>query len=76
MTEKPIDKMSFEEALNETSRDYAPWYAIPADAKPYMRETVADILIRTLRQLDFQYPEPDEKTVARFEEMRKELEAD
>lgn len=41
-----------------------------------MRETVADIVVRTLRQLDFQYPEPDDETRDRLESMRKELEAE
>ncbi|HUP19122.1 MAG TPA: PPK2 family polyphosphate kinase [Gemmatimonadota bacterium] len=67
---------AFEEALNETSRPWAPWYAIPGDSKPFMREAVADVVVRTLRQLDFRYPEPDEATMARLEEMRKELEAE
>ena len=31
-------------ALNATSRPWAPWYAIPADHKPYMRAAVADII--------------------------------
>jgi PPK2 family polyphosphate:nucleotide phosphotransferase len=28
---------AYEDALNETSRPWAPWYAIPADDKPWMR---------------------------------------
>ena len=28
---------AYEEAISETSRPWAPWYAIPADDKPYMR---------------------------------------
>ena len=34
---------AYEAALNATSRPWAPWYAIPADDKPYMRARVADI---------------------------------
>ncbi|MDH3862274.1 MAG: polyphosphate kinase 2 family protein, partial [Gammaproteobacteria bacterium] len=33
---------AYEDALNATSRPWAPWYAIPADDKPYMRARVAD----------------------------------
>jgi polyphosphate kinase 2 (PPK2 family) len=29
---------AYEEALGATSRPWAPWYAIPADDKRYMRE--------------------------------------
>lgn len=66
--------VAYEAALNATSRPWAPWYAIPADDKPYMRVCVADIIIDTLRQLNIDYPEPDAVTRARFEELRKELE--
>lgn len=47
---------AYERALNETSRPCAPWYAIPADDKKYMRRTVADILVRTLERIDPQFP--------------------
>ncbi|MCC7008816.1 MAG: polyphosphate kinase 2 family protein [Acidobacteria bacterium] len=47
---------AYEEALNETSRPWAPWYAIPADDKPFMRRTVAEILVETLRAMDLHYP--------------------
>lgn len=36
---------AYEEALNATSRSWAPWYAIPADDKPYMRMKVAEIVV-------------------------------
>ena len=54
---------AYESALNETSRPHAPWYAIPADNKPYMRMKVAEIIVQTLESLDMRYPElaSDEK---------------
>jgi PPK2 family polyphosphate:nucleotide phosphotransferase len=48
--------MAYEEALNATSRPWAPWYAIPADSKPYMRLTVSGILCRALSSLALAYP--------------------
>ncbi|MCB9777132.1 MAG: polyphosphate kinase 2 family protein [Alphaproteobacteria bacterium] len=51
---------AYEEALNHTSRPWAPWYCIPADDKPFMRQQVADILVRTMRRVDPQYPQVDE----------------
>ena len=65
---------SYEHALNATSRPWAPWYAIPADSKPYMRLKVAQILVETLKGLDIKYPSVDEETKARFAEMRVILE--
>lgn len=47
---------AYEEALNATSRSWAPWYAIPADDKDFMRLTVSDILCRTLSGLSLAYP--------------------
>jgi len=51
---------AFEDALNETSRPWAPWYAIPADDKPYMRLQVARIVEQTLRSLDLEFPSVDD----------------
>ena len=65
---------AYEEALNETSRPWAPWYAIPADSKSYMRMCVAEIVMKSLRKLDLTYPELDKKERARFAEIRKYLE--
>ncbi|MBT8092782.1 MAG: polyphosphate kinase 2 family protein [Gammaproteobacteria bacterium] len=67
---------AYEEALNATSRPWAPWYAIPADDKPYMRARVADIIIDTLQSIGLKYPEPLEKDRAKFAEARAELESD
>lgn len=67
---------AYQEALAATSRPWAPWYAIPADDKPYMRAQVADIVLRTLHSLKLKYPEVDEAEKARFAEMRARLEQD
>jgi len=58
------DYMSaYEEALKVTSKPWAPWYAIPADDKPYMRYSVAKIIKKTLQSMNLQYPklEPEER---------------
>ena len=47
---------AYQEALRATSCAHAPWYAIPADNKPYMRVAVADILRRTMERLNLRYP--------------------
>ena len=48
---------AYEDVLSETSRPWAPWYAIPADHKPSMRVIVAEIVRDTLKSLDIDYPE-------------------
>ncbi len=64
---------AYEAALTATSKPWAPWYAIPADNKHYMRATVADIVEQTLATLDISYPEVDEAERIRFAEMREIL---
>jgi PPK2 family polyphosphate:nucleotide phosphotransferase len=65
---------AYEAAMNATSRPWAPWYAIPADDKPYMRARVAEIIIDALQGIGLKYPEPSAEDRAEFEQMRKELE--
>ena len=68
--------LAFESALSATSRPHAPWYAIPADSKSYMRFCVADILVKAMESLDLRYPEVAENERSRFDEMRQLLEND
>jgi PPK2 family polyphosphate:nucleotide phosphotransferase len=67
---------AYEAALGATSRAWAPWYAIPADDKPYMRMSVAETLARALQDLDLAYPPSPEMDAARIEALRKQLKAD
>jgi PPK2 family polyphosphate:nucleotide phosphotransferase len=64
---------AYESALNATSRPWAPWYAIPADHKPYMRSCVAEIFADTLSQLNLEYPDPQPELLDKIGQIRKEL---
>jgi len=64
---------AYEDALNATSRPWAPWYAIPADSKPFMRRTVADIIVETVERLDLHWPEVSAKARAEMLKQRDEL---
>jgi PPK2 family polyphosphate:nucleotide phosphotransferase len=64
---------AFELALNATSKPWAPWYAIPADNKDYMRFCVADIIVKSLRSLDLNYPRVSAADKKRFVRMRRIL---
>ena len=64
---------AYEEMLNETSRPWAPWYAIPADNKSYMRTSVAEIIVETLRKIDPDYPTPPDDELKLFEQSKKFL---
>ena len=69
----PAYMQAYEDTLNATSRDGAPWYAIPADHKPTMRLIVAAIVRRTLEAMDPQYPKLSAKEMAHLDEMEQRL---
>jgi len=64
---------AYEAALNATSRPWAPWYAIPADSKPYMRARVAEIIVNTLASIDLSYPQVSSEEKKLFAASRKIL---
>ncbi len=67
---------AYEEALRETSRPSAPWYAIPADDKDFMRVAVAEIILATLKSLPLRFPPVAEENLTHFGEMRERLMAE
>ena len=64
---------AYQDMLNATSRSWAPWYAIPADDKPFMRLCVAEILRDALAGLDLRYPRVGKQEQERFAVMREIL---
>lgn len=50
---------AYEEALRATSRPWAPWYAVPADHKHYLRWQVAKLINDAFAELDLEFPRPD-----------------
>jgi PPK2 family polyphosphate:nucleotide phosphotransferase len=65
---------AYDQMLRATSRPWAPWYAIPADHKPFMRRMVAELIVENLKSLAMAYPEVDPKEQDRFDEIRSILE--
>jgi len=59
---------AYESLLNETSTPHAPWFAIPADDKRYMRVCVAEIIAKTMAALPLQFPTKSPEEIAKFEE--------
>ncbi|MBP3948301.1 PPK2 family polyphosphate kinase [Corynebacterium sp. Marseille-P3884] len=62
---------AYEIALKRTSTDVAPWYCVPSDDKDYCRTVVKTLLLKALRELDLEWPEPDfdpEAELKRLEE--------
>lgn len=60
---------AYEDVLNKTSTDYAPWYVIPSNKKWYRNLLIANILRDTLKGFNMKYPDPP----ADLESYRKKL---
>ncbi len=64
----------YEEAINKTSTEHAPWYVVPADDKEMARYIVAKIIWEEMKQYtDIKEPELDDKIKANFEEYKEQL---
>lgn len=50
---------AYEDVLNETSTDEAPWYVVPSNKKWYRNLVIASVLVDALEKLDIQYPLPE-----------------
>lgn len=74
MRDKWADFMvAYEALLNETSRPWAPWYAIPADDKANMRLMIGSIVEKTLLEMNPQFPQVSEDNYKGLESCRARL---
>jgi PPK2 family polyphosphate:nucleotide phosphotransferase len=64
---------AYHDCLNATSRPWAPWYAIPADNKHYMRWQVANLINSALAQLGVDFPRPSDADEAALQQARARL---
>ena len=65
---------AYEEAINETSKDFAPWFVIPADQKWFTRVAAIQIIIDALEKMDLKYPKLSDEALNGLEEAKKQLE--
>jgi len=47
---------AYEEALEETSTDYAPWYIVPANNNWFRDLVISSVIVRTLQKAHMRYP--------------------
>lgn len=52
---------AYEEAISNTSTDYAPWFIVPADNKWFTRLAIANIIYLQFEMLHLSYPEVSEE---------------
>jgi PPK2 family polyphosphate:nucleotide phosphotransferase len=67
---------AYERCLNATSKPWAPWYAIPADDKDYMRLQVALLVNETFERLGVDFPKPGAEQLRELKAARAKLEAE
>lgn len=51
---------AYEDVLEKTSTEWAPWYIVPANRKWYRNLVIATVLVETLQGLKMEYPQPEE----------------
>ncbi len=51
---------AYQDVLEKTSTDWAPWYAVPANRKWYRNLVVASVIDKTLSGLKMEYPPAEE----------------
>ncbi|WP_343330466.1 PPK2 family polyphosphate kinase [Polaribacter staleyi] len=69
------DKYQFcyQDLLNRTSTENAPWFVIPADDKPTARFILADIVLEELEKYNFKEPSLPAKIQDKVAEFKKQL---
>jgi PPK2 family polyphosphate:nucleotide phosphotransferase len=64
---------AYEEMIQETATDEAPWYVVPADNKWFTRVVVAAAVIDALASLDLAYPKVDESKLKELAAAKRKL---
>ena len=64
---------AYEEAINNTSTEHAPWYIIPADKKWFTKFAVSEIIKKTLEDLKLKYPEIDKNQKSELKKYKEAL---
>lgn len=64
---------AYEDAINNTSVPFAPWFVVPADQKWYTRYVVSEILLSVLKDINPQYPQMSDEARANLEKYKSEL---
>ena len=64
---------AYEDMIQQTATNDAPWYVVPADNKWFTRAIVASAVIETLASLDLAYPEVDQSKLKELAAAKKKL---
>lgn len=65
---------AYEEVIEETSTEKAPWYVIPADKKWYARLVISEILADTFKKMNLKYPVLEKEEAQKLADIKTQLE--
>lgn len=65
---------AYEDALRETSTKDSPWFVIPGDRKWFARTAISEIIVKTLEEMNPQFPQVSEEHRQSLLEAKKILE--
>jgi PPK2 family polyphosphate:nucleotide phosphotransferase len=64
---------AYEDCLSATSTRTAPWYVVPADDKENARLIISQVILKTLGELDMEYPATSQSRRRELQVIRKQL---
>ena len=64
---------AFEDCINATGTEHAPWYVLPADNKWYTRYLMSEVILKTLEDMDPQFPPLNAEEAAKIPTALQEL---
>jgi PPK2 family polyphosphate:nucleotide phosphotransferase len=64
---------AYEEMLGATSKDYAPWYILPADDKWFTRICLGSVIFFEFEKLKLSYPKVSKEEMKKLLEAKREL---
>jgi PPK2 family polyphosphate:nucleotide phosphotransferase len=65
---------AYERAINETSKDHAPWFVIPADDKWFARVAAIQIIIDALENMNLKFPKLAKEEQQKLDDAESQLE--
>lgn len=69
-------QQAFEDMLENTSTEWAPWFVIPANNKWFARLAVSEVVSSAFERLDLTMPVVDDKQKKRLQDIRVQLESE
>ena len=67
---------AYEEMLNKTSTEWAPWFIIPADKKWVTHGLVSEIIVSEIKRLNLKYPTLTSEQQETLEKAKAELQTE